>query len=295
MLVDKPVGVTSHDVVAQLRRRLGERRIGHAGTLDPPATGLLVIGVGAATRLLRFVTELAKTYEATICFGAETTTGDAAGEVLATHEMTLDAASVRAAAQRFVGTITQVPPAVSAVKVDGRRAHAIVRSGETPELAPRTVRVYDFNIEPATAPDAEAGVFSATVTCGSGTYIRSLAVDLGRALGGSAHLGTLRRVASGPFTVSRAQPPADAVLLGPETIAEAMEHLVLAPHEVAQVAAGGWLEPSRFEAASPARDGCTGRWALLSPEGKLVAVHERKDGVVRPAVVLPTVETSSSR
>ncbi len=278
-------------MVAQLRRRLGERRIGHAGTLDPPATGLLVVGVGPATRLLRFVTAWPKTYEATICFGAETTTGDAAGEVVATHEMTLDAARVRAAAERFVGTIAQVPPAVSAVKVDGRRAHEVAREGQAPQLEPREVTVHEFTVEPTDEP----GVFAASVRCGSGTYVRSLAVDLGRALGGGAHVGSLRRTTSGPFHVDDAAPPEHATLGEPAAIAQGMERVSLTDEEVAAVAAGGRLGEGRFAPFGGRASQPGGPWALLAPDGRLVAVHERKDGVVRPAVVLAGERDQSRR
>lgn len=303
VLVDKPAGLTSHDVVARLRRRTGERRIGHAGTLDPPATGLLVVGVGAATRLLRFVTAWPKSYEATICFGTETTTGDAEGEVVATHQMTLDLERVRDAAQRFVGTISQVPPAVSAVKVDGRRAHELARAGETPQLEPREVVIYDFTISPTDQP----AVFAATVTCGSGTYIRSLAVDLGRALGGSAHVGSLRRTRSGPLSVDEAQPLDDARqfegaqpfdeahLLEPATIARGLAHLTLSHAEAAVVANGGRLDPERFGVGAEASQPTAGPWALLDADGRLVAVHEREGGVVRPAVVMPTERPAGRR
>ena len=200
--MDKPAGMTSHDVVDRARRLLGTRKVGHAGTLDPDVTGVLLLGVGQATRLLRFVVELPKTYAGQVVLGTETTTLDAGGETTATHDMAgvgLD--DVRAAAAGLVGDILQVPPMVSAVRVGGRRLHELAREGVEVERAPRPVTVYRFDV-PA---EVEPGVFAVEVECSSGTYVRSLAADLGRALGGGAHLRTLRRTAVGPWTVAEAR------------------------------------------------------------------------------------------
>ena len=188
-IVDKPAGMTSHDVVGRARKQLSERRIGHAGTLDPDATGVLLLGIGRATRLLQFLSGSDKTYVADIELGTETDTLDAAGVVTATYDMskvTFD--DVVAAAEKFVGDIDQVPPMVSAIKIDGRRLHELARQGIEVERPSRRVHIARLVIEPA----PNALVFRAEIDCSSGTYIRSLAADLGRALGGGAHLRTLR-------------------------------------------------------------------------------------------------------
>ncbi len=202
-VVDKEAGWTSHDVVAKSRGLLGTRKVGHSGTLDPDATGVLVLGVGKATRLLRFLTLLPKDYEAVIRFGSETNTLDAAGDVVATHEMgTLDLDAVTAAARRLTGEILQIPPMVSAVKVGGRRLHELARAGEEVEREPRPVTVHRFDVEPTDDPLT----WRANVTCSSGTYVRVLAADLGHLLGGGAHLASLRRTAVGGFTLADARP-----------------------------------------------------------------------------------------
>ncbi len=202
-VVDKPAGWTSHDVVAKARGILGTRKVGHSGTLDPDATGVLVLGVGRATRLLRFLTALGKSYVGEVVLGATTTTLDAAGEVTATFDMgevTLD--DVRRVAVRFVGDIEQIPPMVSAVKVDGRRLHELAREGIEIERKPRPVTIGRIDVEPTDEPH----VFRLSVDCGSGTYIRTLAADIGEALGGGAHLRALRRTAVGGFTDADARP-----------------------------------------------------------------------------------------
>ena len=202
VLVDKAGGWTSHDVVAKSRRIFGLRRIGHAGTLDPMATGLLVLGIGGATRLLRFITDLPKEYEATARFGVATDSLDADGEITAREPMNIDAGDVASAMVRFRGEISQTPPMVSAVKVDGRRLHELARQGRKVERPARTVRVYSLDLEEFSAgpfPDVRFRVVG-----GSGLYVRVLADDLARALGGRAHLTSLRRVASGRLRVETA-------------------------------------------------------------------------------------------
>ena len=182
-VVDKDAGWTSHDVVAKARGILGTRKVGHSGTLDPDATGVLVLGVGRGTRLLRFLQLLPKSYEAEITFGTETSTLDAAGEVVATHDMTgLDPDAVRRGAAALTGDIEQVPPMVSALKVGGRRLHELAREGIEVEREARPVHVSRFDVEPTSDPL----VWRAVVDCSSGTYVRSLAADLGHALGGGA-------------------------------------------------------------------------------------------------------------
>lgn len=201
-VIDKPAGLTSHDVVAQVRRVLGTRKVGHAGTLDPMATGVLVIGVGRATRLLGYLSRTQKEYSATIRLGSSTSTDDAMGEVLAKCapaelEATTDD-GIRTAAGTFVGEISQVPSAVSAVKVDGRRAHARVREGETVQLEPRTVQVTRFDVQGITRVPGAIDV-DVQVVCSSGTYVRALARDMGALLGVGGHLTALRRTRVGTF------------------------------------------------------------------------------------------------
>jgi len=198
LLVDKPAGVTSHDVVALARRALGTRKAGHGGTLDPFATGLLVLLTGRGTRLLRFVPGEPKVYDATIRFGAETDTDDGTGTV--TRQAPLpDAASVRSALAGFTGTLSQQPPAYSAKHVDGKRAYAMARQGVTPALTPVNVHVSAWEVL-----GQRDDTLVARITCSGGTYIRALARDLGRAVGSAAHLAALRRVRVGPFDVADA-------------------------------------------------------------------------------------------
>ncbi len=199
VLVDKPRGPTSHDVVARVRKALGIKRVGHAGTLDPPASGLLVLGIGPATRLLRYVQDLPKTYDVTAQLGVRTTTLDADGEVVTKNEVTATPDEIRNAAATFVGEIEQVPPAVSAIKVGGERAYKKARRGEEVELEPRKVTVYMFDVL-RTSPDA----FDARIVCSSGTYVRSLVADLGDRLGCGAHVVALRRTEIGELTVREA-------------------------------------------------------------------------------------------
>ena len=200
VIVDKPSGMTSHDVVSVLRKQLGERRIGHAGTLDPDATGVLLVGVGYVTRLLTFLSGLDKTYTAQIVLGSATSTLDSSGTVTATHDMSsISVEDVqRVVKENFVGEISQVPPMVSALKVDGVRLHELARQGIEVERAARELTIHGFKVFGMSEP----GVIDVEIHCSSGTYIRSLADDLGRALGGSAHLRNLRRISVGGFSQS---------------------------------------------------------------------------------------------
>jgi len=285
LVVDKPAGWTSHDVVARLRRVVGQRRIGHAGTLDPDATGVLVVGVGRATRLLRFVQQTRKAYEGEIVFGVATDTRDASGSVLERSPMPVGRGEVERAAKRFVGDISQVPPMVSALKVDGRRLYELARSGQEVEREARPVRIDRLAItsfEPGPYP--EAGF---ELECSSGTYVRSLAEDLGVALGGLAHLGRLRRTAVGPFTLAEARAleeiEADvrAALLPPR---DGVRHLVAitVDEEQARAVSHGAVFPRR-DLVDDAR---AGPFAVLGPDGGLLAVYERHGPALKPAVVL---------
>jgi tRNA pseudouridine55 synthase len=286
VVVDKPAGLTSHDVVGRCRRVFGQRQVGHGGTLDPSATGVLLVGLGAATRLLRFVSALPKSYVGEVVLGTETTTLDADGEVVATHDMSgvgLDA--VQAAAQTMVGAIDQVPPMVSAVKVDGRRLYQLAREGTEVERAARRVVVRRFDVTAGPLP----GVFTVAVDCSSGTYVRSLAADLGSALGGGAHLRDLRRTAIGPFTVGMAV-PLDAV--GPDAVlapARAVAHLgrVIVDATTAEAVGHGAVLGRTALGVADDVVADQGPWAVVDRAGSLLAVYEgRPDGTTKPAVVL---------
>ena len=211
LLVDKAGGMTSHDVVARARRALSVRKVGHAGTLDPMATGLLLLGVGSATRLLGHLGGHDKTYEATIRLGQATVTDDREGEIVATAPAGhLDDDAVRSALTAQTGPLRQVPSSVSAVKVAGRRSYDRVRAGETVELEPRSVTVHRLEVHRIERPTADLVDVDVTVECTAGTYIRAIARDVGAALGVGGHLTALRRTASGPFRVSDAAPVEDA-------------------------------------------------------------------------------------
>ena len=211
VIVDKPSGWTSHDVVARLRRTLGTRKVGHAGTLDPMATGVLVVGFGRATRLLGHLMLTEKTYAATVRLGVVTSTDDAEGEVLATASADhVSEADVRVAVATQVGEIDQVPSSVSAIKVDGKRAYARVRDGEDVELASRRVTIHEAEAGEFRR-DGDALDFELRVRCSSGTYIRAIARDVGAALGVGGHLTALRRTSVGPFTIDDAHTDLDHV------------------------------------------------------------------------------------
>ncbi len=266
-VVDKAAGWTSHDVVARARRVLGTKKVGHSGTLDPSATGVLVLGVGGATRLLRFLAPLTKSYTGEIVLGVETASLDADGEVTATFDMDgVTLAEMRAATSAFVGDILQVPPMVSAVQVGGQRLHALARQGIEVERAARPVTVYRFDV----VAEVEPGVFSVAVDCSSGTYVRSLAADLGSALGGGAHLRRLRRTAIGPFTVDHAQAVDELDVSHLRTSAEAVCGLgqVKVGDEVAARVTHGAKLPLEVFAESGA-----GPWAVLDGAGALLAVY----------------------
>jgi len=276
LLVDKPAGVTSHDVVNAARRVLGEKRIGHGGTLDPFATGLLVLLVGRATRLLRWVHDEPKLYEAVVRFGAETDTEDLAGAV--TREAPLPTRdALLAAVPAFLGEIDQVPPAYSAKRVAGRRAYELARDGHEVSLKPARVRIDDLTLHSWEGSADAVSACCLRVTCGGGTYVRSLARDLARAAGSAAHLTALRRQSAGVFSLARSIPLQRMLNGAPVTLAPAIDALEGYPHqaltdeEVAKVVRGIDVE-ARVDGAFA---------ALLdtSPnasEGTLVAFAERR-------------------
>jgi tRNA pseudouridine55 synthase len=201
LIIDKPSGLTSHDVVNRVRRATKIRQVGHAGTLDPMATGVLVVCLAQATRVSEYLLGHNKTYRATIRLGVETNTYDADGEVVATHDVPVDRAAVERALTQFIGEIQQVPPMYSAIKRDGQKLYELARQGIEIERAARSVIVHSIDLRDYQAPDA-----AINVQCSAGTYIRSIAHDLGAALGTGGHLIDLRRTAAGPFTIDQAIP-----------------------------------------------------------------------------------------
>ncbi len=278
VVLDKPAGCTSHDVVARCRKIFGQRRVGHGGTLDPDATGVLLVGLGRATRLLGYLTALPKSYRAEVVLGTETTTLDDSGEVTASYDMAgVGLEDVRRAAATFVGEIDQIPPMVSAVSVGGRRLHELARAGIEVERAPRRVTVLRFDVAPGPGPWS----FAIEVDCTSGTYVRTLAADLGTALGGGAHLRRLRRTAVGPFTAERAVALDD---LGPADVlspAAAVAHLPGVTVEAAVAAAVGYGKILEVDWAGD------GPWAVHDGDGRLLAVYEPySEGRAKPSVVL---------
>lgn len=282
-VVDKPSGWTSHDVVARARKLLGTRRVGHAGTLDPAATGVLVLGVGRATRLLTFITGVDKSYDATIRFGVETDSLDADGEVTATHDMSdLDPGAVRAAVRALTGDLQQVPPMVSAIRVDGRRLHELAREGVEVDRPPRPVTVTRFDVEPTEDPLE----WHARIDCSSGTYVRSLAADLGRALGGGAHLASLRRTRVGPFTLDEAHDLEHLDVLPPAAGVRHLDRVTVDDDVAASVAHGRILSAAQL-GLSPPLDPASGPWAVLAADGGLLAVYRPRDEErAKPAIVL---------
>ncbi|MFI5054097.1 MAG: tRNA pseudouridine(55) synthase TruB, partial [Acidimicrobiia bacterium] len=270
VVVDKPAGCTSHDVVGKLRKVYGQRRVGHAGTLDPDATGVLLVGLGRATRLLRYLSEDGKAYRGRIVFGIATSTLDAAGEILDQCPMALSQVDVEQALPQFVGDIRQLPPMVSAVKVGGRRLHELAREGKEVERVPRPARVDRFEVEafePGPYPEA-----TVVVECGSGTYIRTLAADLGTALGGCAHLAELRRLRVGSFTLDEAHTLAEIeadpeMCVLPLLVAmRGLERVDLDDQQARGVVHGVAFAPGALAVVGE------GPFALVGPDADLLAV-----------------------
>jgi tRNA pseudouridine55 synthase len=293
VVVDKAPGWTSHDVVAKLRGVYGQKRVGHAGTLDPDATGVLLVGLGRVTRLLRYLQEAGKEYRGRVVFGVATDTLDGAGAVLERTEMSFTRAELDAAARAFVGDIEQVPPMVSALKVGGRRLYELARAGEEVERAARPVHIGELEVEelePGAYPEA-----TIRVACSSGTYIRTLAADLGAKLGGCAHLGSLRRLRVGSFTLDESRPiesieaDPDAALLLPSVAMRDLERVVIDAERARAVAHGATF-------AAPALVGESegpGPFAVLDEHDTLLAVYERRGGGVKPSVVVASEPVTS--
>ena len=319
-VVDKAGGMTSHDVVARTRKLLEMKKVGHSGTLDPLATGVMVVGVGKVTRLLGFLKDLPKRYVAEVVFGAETNTLDADGEVTATHDMsgvTLD--DIAEAAKDFVGEIEQIPPMVSAVRVSGKRLHEWAREGREVERPPRQVKIDSIEVVEGSVA-ADGPVARLDVRCGSGTYIRTLAADIGTALGGGAHVATLRRLAVGSFVIEEAcdveqlanRPPP---LLPPAAGLRDYPSIAVDEKEANDVRHGRCLpdrpvpgvEDYSLPADVPALEAPTADipavntsqpdssdldsprpFAITDTEGNLLAVFIKSNGLLRPKVVLAT-------
>jgi tRNA pseudouridine55 synthase len=291
LLVDKPQGITSHDVVARVRRAAGTRKVGHAGTLDPLATGLLVLGLNSSTRLLTFLVGLDKTYEATIRLGVSTASDDSEGQVTATADASgVDDASVDAGISELTGPISQVPTTVSAIKVDGRRAYDLAREGVEVELKARDVVVSEFVVldrRDAVVDGAAVRDLDVRVSCSSGTYVRALARDLGAALGVGGHLTALRRTRVGSFDVADA-----AVLEGIE-----VEPALLAPTAVASSLFPVWSMTADEttdlgHGKRPVVDlaDTAGPVAAVTPAGDLAGLVSVTGGRAKPIVNFPTDE-----
>jgi tRNA pseudouridine55 synthase len=283
VVVDKPPGLTSHDVVARLRRLARTRRVGHAGTLDPMATGVLVLGVGAATRLLHHLVLADKAYTATIRLGQATVTDDAEGEITARRSAAaVTDEAVRAAMVPLTGAIRQVPSSVSAIKVDGQRAYKRVREGEAVALAARPVTVSRFAALAVRRPDPDLVDVDVAVECSSGTYVRALARDLGAALGVGGHLTALRRTRVGPFTLAQARTLDElAELADPVTLP--LPDAVRLAMPVRDIDAAEARELS-FGRALAAR-GVAGTHAALAPDGTVAALLVEDGERARPVLV----------
>ena len=278
VVADKPAGMTSHDVVARVRRVAGTRKVGHAGTLDPMATGVLVIGLDRATRMLGHLTLTEKSYEATVRLGAATTTDDAEGEVVSTTptaDVTED--DVRAALHGFEGAIMQVPSTVSAIKIGGKRAYALARSGEQVELAPRPVTVHALEADEFRR-EGDFLDLRLRIRCSSGTYIRAVARDLGAALGVGGHLTALRRTAVGPFTLEGAS--ADLEHLRVIPIAEAARAAFPSVDLSEELA-----EDVRYGRKLALELGGEGPHAVFAPGGEFLALYEQDGDLARAVAV----------
>ena len=272
VVVDKPAGMTSHDVVARLRRFFGTRKVGHAGTLDPMATGVLVAGIERGTKLLAHLVAEDKVYETTIRLGASTTTDDAEGATVDTHDASgVTDEAIRAEVAKLTGTIMQVPSKVSAIKIDGRRAHELVRAGEKVDIPAREVTIHSFDLGEIRR-DGEFVDVDARVHCSSGTYIRSLGRDLGAALGVGGHLIVLRRARVGAFsltdarTLEQLENSAELSLSLDDAMTRVWPVLNVTADEYDALAMGKWLEPR----------GLKGVHAAVGPDGRAVALVKEK-------------------
>ena len=289
LVVAKPAGPTSHDVVALVRRLAATKRVGHGGTLDPFAAGVLPVFLGHATRVVEYHLGDRKAYRATVCFGAASTTDDLEGELTPADGPAPTREVVEAALAGLTGTISQRPPAYSAVKVGGRRAYAMARAGETVELAPREVTIHAIDIVSWDDTDPDRPIAVVDVTCSAGTYIRALARDLGERLGSAAYLGALSRTASGPFVLGEATPLDEirsAAADGPDgllphlrpidTGLDAFPIVTLTADERTAVARGQFIRPAG------GLPGPADHYRLCAPDGALVAIATAAGGRLAP-------------
>jgi tRNA pseudouridine55 synthase len=285
LVVDKPIGPTSHDIVGLVRRLAATRRVGHGGTLDPFASGVLPVFLGRATRVVEFHLAERKRYRATVCFGASSSTDDIEGELTPAEGPAPTQAAVGATLVDFIGTIQQRPPAYSAVKLGGRRAYALARAGETVELQPREVTIHELTLVDWDGSDPERPLAVLDVTCSAGTYVRALARDLGERLGSGAYLGALRRTGAGPFgdadalplhtireAASQGSEELEALLRPVDFGLERFPEVQLTDREVDAVARGQFIRPAA------GFHGGADRYRLRTPDGRLAALAIAIDG-----------------
>jgi tRNA pseudouridine55 synthase len=291
LVANKPAGPTSHDVVALVRRLAATKRVGHGGTLDPFASGVLPLFLGRATKVVEYHLGDRKGYRATICFGASSTTDDLEGELTPAPGASPSRETLEAALPAFVGEISQRPPAYSAIKVAGRRAYALARAGETVELAERRVTIDTLEIESWDATDPQRPIAIVDVRCSAGTYVRALARDLGAAVGSAGYLGALARTASGPFTIDQATPVDDiraAAAEGPDRLRElllpvdagleALPEVTVGPGEATAILRGQFVRAPQPFGDEPIR--------VRDADGTLIAIARFRDGRLAPDKVL---------
>lgn len=295
LLIDKPNGITSHDVVSRTRKRANTRKVGHAGTLDPMATGLLVLGINSSTRLLTFLVGLDKEYFATIRLGAATNTDDAEGETISTASAAgVTGADVEGRLAELTGVISQVPSSVSAIKVEGKRAYTLARAGETVELAARTVTISAIE-QLDLRRDGDLLDLDVRVACSSGTYVRAIARDLGSALGVGGHLSALRRSKVGPFDVKDAAEletleVAESLLSPADVASRLFPVLQLTAAQAVDLSHGKRLDLDLVSGGDPVSGG--GPVAALAPDGRLVGLVEFSGRIAKPLVNFPSDEVS---
>jgi tRNA pseudouridine55 synthase len=296
LVVAKPAGPTSHDIVGLVRRLSLTRRVGHGGTLDPFATGVLPVFLGRATRLVEYHLADRKSYRATICFGASSTTDDLDGELTPVLGPGPTRQAVESSLAALVGTISQLPPAYSAIKIGGRRAYALARAGETPAVLPREVTIHRLDLVDWDESEPDRPIAVVEVDCSAGTYVRSIARDVGKATGGGAYLGALSRTASGSFTIDMAKPleairaaAADgtaglsSLLLPLDTGLDRFPRVVLTDDEIAAVGRGQFVRPV---AGLPRTASPDERLIAVDGRGRPVAVAGIRDGRLAPDKVL---------
>jgi tRNA pseudouridine55 synthase len=299
LVIAKPAGPTSHDVVALVRRLAATKRVGHGGTLDPFASGVLPLFLGRATRLVEYHLGDRKGYRATVCFGASSTTDDLEGELTPTGAPSPSRAAVEAALAGFIGPISQRPPAYSAIKVAGRRAYAMARAGEHVELASRDVTIRHLELLDWDGTDPDRPIAIIDVECSAGTYIRALARDLGEAVGGAAYLGALVRTASGPFRLDGAvsldrvrEAAADgaerlaSLLLPVDAGLDELPELMVTDDEVRAIARGQFVRPRATDVTGLVAAGPDAPIRIRDASGRLVAIATLTDGRLAPNKVL---------